>query len=267
MMRLSPSSSKNELRALWKEVHMRMACLSILITFVWASAAFAQRDAPVWEAYLPKVSIYHDNSSKQPALTVDFLFKKNGGPHEHVEHQAYVLVYLRQDEEQILKLARDPELTKKQNEKTKLFLDMLVEKKLVVPLESQVAKINRTPRFQDVRGNPKSTGAEELTEFSFAFKFTFTYDTLFQSVGKLGNFHPENAKAYGSETWFEEKFKLMVFVPVNDSAHATKISAELRKMYDFANVMDFKTALLYFRPLPYEFGFKKYQDNTLIYIN
>jgi hypothetical protein len=46
------------------------------------------------------------------------------------------------------------------------------------------------------------------------------------------------------------------------------VSPRLREMYDFANVMDFETALLYFRPLPYEFGFKKYQEDTLlIYIN
>ena len=247
---------------------MRMAHLSVLILLLCASTAFAQRDAPVWEAYLPQVSIYHDNSNSQAALTIDFLFKKNGGPHEHTEHQAYVLVYLKKDEEQILKLAQDSELTKKQNEKTKLFLDLLVEKKLVVPLESQVAKINRTPRFADVRGNPQRSGAETLAEFSFPFKFTFTYETLFQSVGKLGNFRPDSVNVSGSSTWFEDKFKLIVFVPVNDSRHATKVSAKIREAYDFANVMNFQTALLYFRPLPYEFGFKRYlQDPVLIYIN
>jgi hypothetical protein len=246
---------------------MRKACLSILIAFLCVSPALAQRDAPVWECYLPKVSIYHDERDRNPGITIDFLFKKNGGPHEHVEHQAYVLVYLSKDEDQILKLAADPELTKKENEKTKLFLDLLVEKKLVVPLESQVAKINRTPRFPDVRGNPRSVGAEELALHSFSFKFTFTYEMLFQSVRKLGNFQPEKAEAYGSETWFDDKFKLIVFVPVNDSRHATKISKSLREMYDFAYPMNSKTALLYFRPLPYEFGLKKYKEDTLIYIN
>lgn len=246
---------------------MRIACVSLLIALLSVSTAFAQRDAPVWESYLPKISIYHDDSGKQPALTIDFLFKKNGGPHEHTEHQAYVLVYLKKDEEQLLKLAGDPALTNKKNEKTKLFLDMLVDKKLVVPLDSQVSKIARTPRFPDVRGNPGSGGAEESPEFSFPFKFTFTYETLFQSVRKLGNFDPQKAEVVGKQTWFDDTFKLIVFVPVNDSAHATKVSPKLREMYDFAYSMDFKTALLYFRPLPYEFGFKKYEENTLVYIN
>jgi len=242
--------------------------LSVLIVFLCAFQAFAQRDAPVWEAYLPQFSIYHDDTNKNPAITVQFLFKKNGGPHEHTEHQAYVLLYLKKDEEEIIKLAADPELTKKKNEKTKLFLDLLTEKKVVVPLDSQVAKIDRTPRFPDVRGYPKpETRADTLAEFAFAFKFTFTYETLFQSAQKLGNFNLENINLIGREKWFNDKFKLIVFVPVNDSAHATKVSPKIHEMYDFANAMNFSTALLYFRPLPYEFGFKKYEETTLIYIN
>jgi hypothetical protein len=72
----------------------------------------------------------------------------------------------------------------------------------------------------------------------------------------------------GDYTWFDDKFKLLVFVPVNDSAQATKVSAELHKMYDFANLMNFENSLLYFRPLPYEFQFKKYrEERLLIYIN
>lgn len=249
---------------------MRIIWLSIFIVSLSVSTAFAQRDAPVWEAYLPQISIYHDDSNKQSALTVDFLFKKHGGPHEHTEHQAYVLVYLKKDEDEIMKLAGDPELIKKKNEKTKLLLDLLIERKLVVPLDSQVAKLNQEnrPRYGDVAGNPKRTGAGTLTDFTFPFKFTFTCESLFQAVQKLGHFDIKNANVYGKETWFEDRFKLIVFVPVNDSAYATKVSAKLREMYDFANPMDFKTLLLYFRPLPYEFNFKKYEEDTLlIYIN
>ena len=249
-------------------MQMRMAWLSILIVLLFSPTAFGQRDSPVWEAYLPKISIYHDDVNRHPALTIDFMFKKNGGPYEHKEHQAYILVYLTKDEAEILKLAADPQLITKKNEKTKLFLDLLVEKKLVVSLDSQVAKLGSMPRrFPDVRGTPKSAGADEVEQFSFAYKFTLTYDTLFQSVQKLGHFNIENVNVVGSSTWFDDKFKLIVFVPVNDSGHATKVSPTIREAYDFANVMNFNTALLYFRPLPYEFGFKKYQQDTLVYIN
>jgi hypothetical protein len=251
---------------------MRIVWLSLFIGFLWVSTAFGQRDAPVWESYLPSVSIYHDGGNRDGAITVDFLFKKNGGPHEHTEHQAYVLLYLKEDEEQIMKLAGDSQLVRKKNEKAKLFLDVLVEKKLVAPLGSQVAKLNSrhgsNRRFADVRGYPRRAGVDSLAAFSFPFKFTFTYETLFQSARKLGNFRPEKVMAEGKSTWFDDKFKLMVFVPVNDSAHATKVSRNLREIHDFASVMDVETSLLYFRPLPYELGFKKYgEDALLIYIN
>ena len=250
-----------------------MTWFLVLVVFLCVSPAFGQRDAPVWEAYLPQFSIYHDQSKGQDAITIDFLFKKNGGPVEHTEHQAYILVYLKKDEEQILKLAGDSRLVNKENEKTaKPFLDFLVEKKLVVPLESQAAKINSPggtmPRFPDVRGNPKRSGIDTLASFSFSFKFTFTYETLFASVRKLGNFSSENATTVSKATWFNDRFKFMVFVPVNNSAHATKVSPELRKTWDFAYPMDSATALLYFRPLPYELNLQTYQEKTLlIFIN
>jgi hypothetical protein len=243
---------------------MRMTWLPIFAVFLWVSTAVGQRDAPVYESYLPQFSIYHDNSKGHDAITIDFVFKKNGGPVEHTEHQAYILVYLKKDEEQILKLAGDSELVKKQNEKTnKLFLEVLVDKKLVVPLESQVAKINspgrRTPRFADVRGYPKRSGVDTLAKFSFPFKFTFTYETLFRSVRKLGNFSSENVERFSKVTWLKDEFKFMVFVPVNDSAHATKVSPEIRKSYDFAYPMDGFTALLYSDPYRMNLTFKRGQ--------
>lgn len=244
---------------------MRVIWLSILVV----STAFGQRDAPVYESYLPQFSIYHDNSKGHDAIAIDFLFKKNGGPVEHTEHQAYILVYLKKDEEAILKLAGDAELVNKQNEKkSKPFLDVLVAKKLVIPLESQVAKINsadgRPPRFADVRGYPKRSGVETLAKYSFPFQFTFTYETLFQSVQKLGNFSPQNVGTYSKVRHFNDTFKFMVFVPVNDSSHATKVSPEIHKSFDFAYSMDMFTALLYFRPLPYELNLQTWDEKTLL---
>src|SRR5262245_8061143 len=157
-----------------KELDMRIIWVSLLLGTAFLSTAFAQRDAPVWEAYLPQVSVYHANNNQHDALAVDFLFKKNGGPYQHTQHQAYILIYLKKDEEQILKLAADEQLVRKRNEKAKQLLDLLIEKKLVISLESQVAKLNspngRTPRFEDVSGNPKRAGVETVSQFSFPFK-------------------------------------------------------------------------------------------------
>ena len=245
---------------------MRIAWLSILIVFVFVSNAFGQRDAPVWEAYLPHISVYHEANDMPRSIVVDFLFKKEGGPHEHTEHQAYILAYMKKDEEQILKLAADPQLRTKKNEKTKQFLDLLIEKKLVVALETQVARISDVSMTRYREGSARRAGDDK--ESVFPFKFTFTYDALFRGVQKLGSFDTKSADVVGSYTWFRDKFKLIVFVPVNDSTQANKVSAELRKMYDFANLMDFENSLLYFRPLPYEFGFKKVaEDRLIVYIN
>lgn len=247
---------------------MRIPCLSILFLFVCVSTAFGQRDAPVWESFLPQIYVHHDTSDRPQAIKVEFLFRKSGGPHEHTEHQAYVLVYLQKDEEQILKLAADPQLKKKKNEKTKRFLDVLVEKKLVVPLQSQVAKIIEIcmSRYAGGKGNPKPVEDDDDVESVFPFKFTFANNILFQSVQKLGNFDLKSVDIVHDYTWFNDKFKLMVFVPVNDSAQADKVSAKLREMYDFAGLMDVETSVLYFRPLPYEFTFKKYKDDPLMMI-
>jgi len=93
---------------------MRITWLSIVVVFLCVPTAFGQRDAPVYESYLPQFSIYHDNNNGRNAITIDLLFKKNGGPAEHTEHQAYILVYLKKDEDQILKLAGNAELVKKE---------------------------------------------------------------------------------------------------------------------------------------------------------
>src|SRR2546422_1607760 len=231
---------------------MRILWFSILIGFVWMPSAFGQRDAPVWESYLPQISIYHESNNKGDAITVDFLFKKNGGPYEHTEHQAYILVYLKKDEERILKLAADPQLAKKQSDNAKRFFEVLTEDKLVAPLESKVAKLN------------SRTGVDTLAQFSFPFKFTFTDEKLFQSVQKPGNFRSDNVTVSGSTTWFEDKFKLMVFIPVNDSVYANKVSPELRKTWDFVNVMNTDTSILYFGPLPYELSFRKLKEQVLL---
>ena len=250
---------------------MRMTWLSIFVVFLLVSPAFGQRDAPVYEAYLPQFSIYHDDSKGHDAITIDFLLKKNGGPMEHTEHQAYILVYLKKDEAQIMKLAGDADLVKKANEKTaRTFLQILVEKKLVVPLESQVARINggRTPRFADARGYPRRSGVDTLDRHSFPFKFTFTYETLFRTVRALGNYSPATEEIYTEKiTYFHDKFKFIVFVPVNNSAQATKVSPEIHKSWDFANPMNDATSLLYFRPLPYELDMETYEKKVLVYIN
>ena len=70
-------------------------------------AAYAQRDPPIWESHLASLSIYHESRS---SLTIEILYKKEGGPYEHNQHRMYLLAYLKKDEGKILALASFPTL-------------------------------------------------------------------------------------------------------------------------------------------------------------
>jgi hypothetical protein len=234
-------------------VERRVSLLSLFCCILFNPSARAQRDSPVWDSYLSPISVQAESGS----LSADFLFHKNGGPHEHSEHQCYVLLYLKQDEQAILKTVSDAVLVKKKDQDTKPFLKMLTQRKLVVTLETKVAK----RISEDDREYKCHSG------FCFPFKFKFDNETLLNELDKLANFDAENVTVSGKATWFNDDFKLMVFVPVNDSVYSTLVSPKLRKTYDFANVMDDETSILYLRALPYSFGFKGYEQNLILYIN
>ena len=111
--------------------------------------AFAQRDAPVWEAYLASLSIYHENHG---SITVDMLYKHEGGPYEHHERQMYLLAYLKRDEAEILKIASDRTLLDK-TKPDKMSLDVLLERKLVTILDTKAAKKNLAANVGDYDAN------------------------------------------------------------------------------------------------------------------
>ena len=78
--------------------------------------------------------------------------------------------------------------------------------------------------------------------------------------------------------YFKSKFKLLVFVPVNDCKYATKVAEGVRGEHDFAHgdgrvdadgeILCWSTPILYFRSLPYECQFRKGKgDTVLVYIN
>jgi hypothetical protein len=244
-----------------------IAFTSCLLLFIAPQAALAQRDAPVWECYLPKIEIYHEDDSK---LSIDLLFKKNGGPYEHIEHQCYILAYLVGDEAEIMKLAADKELIKKKENKTPL-IDVLVEKKLVTILESKAVKLKSpdglTQKFPDVTGNPAQNSKSKIDHYTFPFQFTFKYQALFDARKQLGNFKKDDANQLDNQIWYKSNIKLLVFVPVNDTKYSDKVSADIRDKHDFAYSMNTETILLYFKPLSYEISFKKYDDKLLLYIH
>lgn len=228
--------------------------------FIWPNVALAQRDAPVWNSFLPRINMFNERDT----LDFEFTFKKGGGPHEqsHVV-QSYILAYLADDEEKINKLAVNQSLTTKNTEAEKLLIEHLVEQELVVVLETKTAKKQNVGRPISPRSGRKVRGG-----YSYDFEFSFDNKDLFKKVTSLKNFNPDRYVKSDNKV-YDDKFKLLVFVPVNDSRYATKIPEEQRESYDFAHFMDSKTILQYFKPLPYRFQFKPLSDSgdVLIYID
>src|ERR1043165_5247575 len=118
------------LTSLVPAVRLSVTLLVLFFSGFTPDIARAQRDAPVWECYMPRFSVYRE---KEQAIVTDFAVRKNGGPYEHLEHQCYVLAVMKSDEAAVLKLAGEAAVTDKKAEKS--FLQVLQEKKLAVVLE------------------------------------------------------------------------------------------------------------------------------------
>jgi hypothetical protein len=247
---------------------MRGTLLVCLLFSLSLPAARAQRNAPVSESYLAGVSIYHQDDRH---LGLDVIFRKDIGPPEHTEHQMYLIAYLEKDEDKILELAGDASLLDKSQPRKGLLLDVLRDKRLITVLGSKVAQ--RTAYESGTR-----YGKAKLSEGAFPFHFCFRDKEVFGAINTLENFDPENV-IHSDGLYYKDRFKWLVFVPVNDSPYADKVSPEVRGKFDFANwsadrlapsdqLFRVKTILLYFQPLPYNFSFRKTKDGQMdVFIN
>jgi len=139
----------------------------------------------------------------------------------------------------------------------------LKDEKLATVLDIQVAKHEEVK--PDYRDKPRRMARGD---YSFKYSFSFNNSSLFKSIRKLKHFDAKNF-VDSDHRYYEDKFKLMIFVPVNDSKYAAKVSKELRATPDFAHFMDSETILLYFKPLPYRFQFKPLDEEgvVLIYVD
>jgi hypothetical protein len=246
--------------------------VSLLLLLVLSSGVVsAQRDPPLLECYLPSITLSHSEGDQ---LTIDLVLKKETGPTEHREHQMYLLVYLVEDEAEVLMIASTPELLDKtKSGDAKLFLDVLLDKELIAISESKVAKRNGFAG-QDNRGEyaDRSKAGRNIKEFlrlnTFAFTFTPTYEDLFQKVAMLKNFRKEDPppNTFGV---YKQRFKFLVYVPVNDCKYASEVRDEVRGKNDFG-LDEYgmgKTPILYCRSLPYEFMFSRDSEvGTKVYV-
>lgn len=254
---------------------MKLRPLWILACCLHGSVTLAQRDAPVWECYLPSINV--SCPDRDADLSIDLVLDKGGGPSNHTEHQMYLLSYLVKDEEEILQISKDIALLDKKAEgESKQFFDVLLKRGLVTIVDTKVAP-RHIPR--ELEGYEQFTEAEAKRLNDFDFSFTISKEKLFESVGKLKHFGAHRSGPHG---YYEDDFKLMVFVPVNDSKYATDVKEGVRGEHDFANgrflddangdPLSWSTPILYFRPLPYEFELRRLEEGKdagklLLYIN
>ena len=233
------------------------------------SIALAQRDPPLEECFLPSITFTHGKDSH---LDLDLVFKKETGPVEHQQHQMYILACLAEDEAEILKIAGDVTLLdKREGKDASLFLDVLLEKRLVAKIATKVAPregfagrdVTGTYRDGSKVGRPHD---KFLKLNTFTYDFSFAYADLFQSLTQLGHYQPEEIPE-GTLGYMKARMKLFVFVPVNDCKYATDVDEKIRGENDFGMFDDrlssdgeplsLVTPILYFRPLPYELQFRK----------
>ncbi len=242
----------------------------LLLLVLIPGVALAQRDPPLLECYLPSITVRHAEGER---LSLDLVLKKETGPTEHREHQMYLLVYLLDDETELLQISSDPKLLDKtKGRESKLFLDVLLEKGLVTVLETKVAK-RQGFAGQDVSGKyaDGSKAGRSKEDFlklnTFAFSFTPKYVDLFSKISKLKHFRNEDPPP-DQIGIYKHRFKMLVFVPVNDCKYATEVRDGIRGENDLGLNHDrFTTPILYCRPLPYEFAFRRDSEvDTVVYI-
>jgi hypothetical protein len=259
---------------------MKSFMLLIAVGAIFPSPLLAQRDAPVWDCYLPSIKVAEPH--RDADLRVELTFCKGGGPTEHKQHQMYLLCYVAEDEDLILEISKDISLLDKKAEgKTQQFLDVLLENKLIAIADTKTASQYELPDSA-YDSNRELTDEELEKSGTFDFKFKFSKPELLEKAKQLKNFRPDRFDPNGG--YFEDRLKFIVFVPVNDSKYATDVPEDARGEYDFAgfdvhrdpkiegDFFSHRTPILYFRPLPYEFELRKLLDGDeagrlLLYIH
>lgn len=235
-----------------------LLCLMLLPAAIWA-----QRDPPLYESCLTSTALYHRDQD----LVLELRYRKRGGPREHTEHQMYVLAFLKKDEAKVLEIAMNPKYLDKRNKDAPLFLDVLLEKKLVVELDSKTARKPDPDRPQD--------SGRLGDESSFPFEFKFPENQLIEVARRLPGFADGDAPFRHGED-----FRLLAFVPGNDCKYASKVTPEGgRGAGDYGVAFDhriesyapggtFRTPILLLKVLPYDLHVARSGDDKLsVHVN
>lgn len=246
---------------------MRLTLITTMALVLVSATALAQRDPPVWESYLCPIEVYH---ADRLTTSIDFDWVKDGGAHEHRQHVIYLLGYLEKKEAEILALMRDENLMRKGSYEgadgkpcTDKILDVLLAKKLVTVLARKV--VDRLPTER-----PEEKPHLADRNYVFRFEAEFQNGALFEKISALPGF--ETPKPSPEKQYLRDDFKVMPFIPVNDSKYADDIAPDKKTTYDFTQGEGYggerSWIAQYLRPLPYVFNMARLGDgNVLIYLH
>jgi len=235
---------------------MRTLTIILFLICLSADSAVAQRDPPVWDSFLPRTVVHKERLTFDLELT----WNKGGGPKEARPHaQMYVLLYLKKDEDKILKLAALDENTNRKNSVENLIVNVLEKKKLATVLETKVVEEVKTAEASKL----KKFRAGSYYDFSFSFKNS----QLLEKHKELSSFDPKTVTEANGRQLYDEEVKLLVLIPVNDTPLATLIPKKSAS-YDFARIMDFESSIHFFKPLPQTYKLTKQRNgNVTTFIN
>lgn len=222
--------------------------------FVFAPKVWAQHSPPVRNLYLSPIEVFPDRDS---SLQVNFTLQKDGRVGEQLQRQCYLMLYLKEDEKEILQVANAAEFATDDERDISPFLAMLERQHRLVTLRSAVS--NHTPPANAISDEERRRASDQ-----FKFEFTISHKMLDESLRRLKHFDPDKLVRTANSIWYPEPWKLMVFVPLNHSDLADKVDDTYRKTLDFGRAYLAHGPILYFRGLPYEFSLVKGHDQFIL---
>jgi hypothetical protein len=232
----------------------------------------AQQHAPVWDSYLSQVSLAKLTRSD---LQIDLRYIKNGGPGKQTHAQMDLYLYRAADEAKILEIAGRVEGLDKTQTERPMFLDVLLGEGLVVRVgrgvaERQLSQQRAAAGDEDATGRvarlgPLPAPEAAIQDRSFAYQFDLGAAGLIQQATQLRQFVVPEPSDTLWRRHYDDRLKLLAFVPVNDCKYATDVPAACRQYDDFPWDPKFPyggnpSPIQLLKPLPFEFELVELRD-------
>lgn len=201
--------------------------LTILSCFVLVvTPARAQHCPPILESYLSQISIKHNRKDRSLDLNVTY---SKGGGHEMPKYQIYLLAYLQKNEHRV------PTPLPADFADNKLTADF-IDKKFVCVLHTEAIELNND---------------DNLYDDIYDFDLRLNMNELAEKIIKLGRFTEKDRINPDSWGYYEDKFRLAVFIPYLEDSTYSVLDSLPEDKHECPH--SDRRALL-FQPLPYAFS-------------